>query len=186
MPDVCLFWRSMVMEPFHCLAARVPTMTNKSMRILIADEHPDHRLQLEWLLNGLGYYRIAPVESFEELQRLVQSALQPFNLLLGNIELASHAGVDLARFCRVSTQIQHALLYHSQQLRVPTVPPSERQAVSVSLPRMPDCEALGSFMAIIDLPVVVGQVALPASLSSPAGYLKRRMNFTRTVFSRSS
>jgi hypothetical protein len=34
--------------------------------------------------------------------------LQPFNLLLGNIELASHAGVDLERFCRVSTQIQHA------------------------------------------------------------------------------
>jgi hypothetical protein len=63
--------------------------------------------------------------------------LQPFNLLLGNIELASHAGVDLARFCRVSTQIQHALLYHSSQLKVPAVPQAERQAVSLSLPRCP-------------------------------------------------
>ncbi|MHA6164496.1 histidine kinase [Pseudomonas sichuanensis] len=161
-------------------------MPNKSLRILIADEHPDQRLQLERLLNGLGYYRIAPVESFDDLQRLVHSALLPFNLLVGNIELASHAGVDLARFCRVSAQIQHALLYHSQQLKVPAVPPSERQAVSVSLPRVPDCEALGSFMAIIDLPVVVGQVPLPASLCGAAGYGKQRMNFGQTAFSRSS
>ena len=65
-------------------------MTNKTLRILIADEHPSQRLQLERLLNGLGYYRIAPVECFDELQRLVHCALQPFNLLLGNIELASH------------------------------------------------------------------------------------------------
>jgi PleD family two-component response regulator len=58
--------------------AQVRTMVNKTLRILIADEHPDQRLQLERLLNGLGYYRIAPVESFEDLQRLVQCALQPF------------------------------------------------------------------------------------------------------------
>jgi len=161
-------------------------MPNKSLRILIADEHPEQRLQLERLLNGLGYFRIAPVESFDELQRLVHSALQPFNLLLGNIELASHAGVDLARFCQVSTQIQHALLYHSRQLRVPVVPPGERQAVSVSLPRAPDNEALESFMAIIDLPVVVGQLALPDSLVARGGPPMRPRNFGHTVFSRSS
>ena len=68
-----------------------------------------------------------PIQAISELQRLVHSALHPFHLLLGNIELASHAGVDLARFCRVSSQIQHALLYHSKQIRVPTVPPGERQ-----------------------------------------------------------
>jgi len=161
-------------------------MPNKTMRILIADEHPSQRLQLEKMLNGLGYYRIAPVESFEDLQRLVQSALQPFNLLIGNIELASHAGVDLARFCRVSTQIQHALLYHSQHLRVPAVPQAQRQAVSISLPRVPDDEALQSFMAIIDLPMVVGQLPLPASLAGSTGHPARRMNFGHTVFSRST
>ncbi|MEG0243285.1 MAG: histidine kinase, partial [Pseudomonas sp.] len=144
-------------------------MANKTLRILIADEHPCQRLQLEKLLNGLGYYRIAPVDSFEELQRLVHCALQPFHLLLGNIELASHVGVDLARFCRVSTQIQHALLYHSQQLKVPAVPQTERQAVSVSLPQAPDNEALESFMAIIDAPLLVSKLPLPvaAPASSP-------------------
>ncbi|NIE78200.1 histidine kinase [Pantoea sp. Tr-811] len=159
-------------------------MTNKTLRILIADEHPYQRLQLEKLLNGLGYYRIAPVNCFEELQRLVQSALQPFDLLLGNIELASHAGVDLARFCRVSTQIQHALLYHSQHLKVPVVPPTEREAVSLSLPQAPDSEALESFMAIIDGPVLVGKIALPAGLGSSAAYTRKHRNFGQTVFSR--
>ena len=159
-------------------------MTNKTLRILIADEHPHQRLQLEKLLNGLGYYRIAPVESFEELQRLVQCALQPFNLLLGNIELASHAGVDLARFCRVSTQIQHALLYHSQHLKVPVVPQTERQAVSVSLPQVPDNDALQSFMAIIDSPVLVGKVALPSGFAGGAVHARKPRNFGHTVFSR--
>ncbi|WP_449434118.1 histidine kinase [Pseudomonas putida] len=159
-------------------------MTNKTLRILIADEHPCQRLQLEKLLNGLGYYRIAPVESFEELQRLVHSALQPFGLLLGNIELASHAGVDMARFCRVSTQIQHCLLYHSSHLKVPSVPQTERQAVSISLPQVPDNEALESFMAIIDTPLLIGKLPLPAEVSSSSMYPRQRMNFGQTVFHR--
>ncbi|MHC6226517.1 histidine kinase [Pseudomonas sp. X10] len=160
-------------------------MPNKSMRILIADEHPSQLLQLEKMLNGLGYYRIAPVESFEDLQRLVQSALQPFSLLVGNIDLASHAGVDLARFCQVNTQIQHALLYHSQHLKVPAIPPAERKAVSVSLPKVPDSEALESFMAIIDVPVVVGQLPLPAQMPCSSSSSRRRVNFGHTVFCRS-
>lgn len=161
-------------------------MPNKSMRILIADEHPSQLLQLEKMLNSLGYYRIAPVESFEDLQRLVQGALEPFNLLIGNIELASHAGVDLARFCRVSPQIQHALLFHSQHLKLPNVPASDRQAVSISLPKVPDSEALASFMTIIDAPMVVGQVPMPPGLDEPIGFPPRRRYLTNTLFSRPS
>lgn len=160
-------------------------MPNKSLRILIADEHPCQRLQLEKMLNGLGYYRIAPVNSFDDLQRLAQCALQPFHLLLGNIELGSHAGVDLARFCRVNPQIQHALLYHSQHLRVPSVPPTERQAVSISLPKVPDNEALEAFMAIIDTPVVLGQLPAPANLRGEMAFSGHRPSFAQTTFSRS-
>lgn len=159
-------------------------MANKTLRILIADAHPCQRLQLERLLNGLGYYRIAPVDSFEELQRLVLCALQPFHLLLGNIELASHAGVDLERFCRVSTQIQHALLYHSTQVKVPSVPQAERQAVSLSLPQVPDNEALEAFMAIIDTPPQVGKLPLPGTLPAAPARPVARANFAHTVFNR--
>lgn len=159
-------------------------MANKTLRILIADAHPCQRLQLERLLNGLGYYRIAPVDSFEELQRLVLSALQPFHLLLGNIELASHVGVDLVRFCRVSTQIQHALLYHSNQLQVPLVPQTERQAVSMSLPQVPDNEALEAFMAIIDSPLPVGRLPLPGAMPAATARPRPKANFVNTMFNR--
>ncbi|MGH8380896.1 histidine kinase [Pseudomonas sp.] len=159
-------------------------MPNKSLRILIADEHPMQLLQLEKMLNGMGYYRIAPVESFEDLQRLVQGALQPFNLLVGNIDLASHAGVDLERFCRVNAQIQHALLYQSQHLKVPAIPSGQREAVNVSLPKVPDNETMQTFMAIIDTPKVIGQLPGVFERASPAGYPPRRMNFAQTLFSR--
>lgn len=159
-------------------------MPNKSMRILIADEHPSQLLQLEKLLNGMGYYRIAPVESFDDLQHLVQNALQPFSLLIGNIDLASHVGVDLERFCRVNAQIQHALLYESQHLKVPAIPAGQRQAVSISLPKVPDNEALQSFMAIIDAPLLLGQLPNPGYKASAHAHPRRWLNQGHTVFSR--
>lgn len=157
-------------------------MPNKSLRILIADEHPSQLLQLEKMLNGMGYFRVAPVQSFEDLQHLVQNALLPFDLLLGNIDLASHAGVDLERFCRVSTQVRHALLYESQHLKLPAVPSSQRQAVSISLPKVPDDEALHAFMALIDAPRVLGQ--LPSPGRSAVGQPRRGLSLAQTVFSR--
>ncbi|MCW2267333.1 histidine kinase [Pseudomonas sp. JUb96] len=161
-------------------------MPNKSMRILIADEHPMQLMQLEKMLNGMGYYRIAPVECFEDLQRLVQSALQPFNLLLGNIDLANHVGVDLERFCRVNWQIQHALLYQSQHLKVPAIPNAQRQAVNISLPKVPDNETLQTFMGIIDAPRVLGQLPGVAERLPHPAYTPRRMSFGASAFSRQS
>lgn len=159
-------------------------MPNKSLRILIADEHPMQLMQLEKMLNGMGYFRIAPVESFEDLQRLVQGALQPFNLLVGNIDLANHVGVDLERFCRVNAQIQHALLYQSQHLKVPAIPSSQRESVNVSLPKVPDNETMLTFMAIIDAPKVIGQLPGVFEPTSHPGYPPRRASFAQSIFSR--
>ena len=143
-------------------------------------------LQLEKMLNGMGYFRIAPVQSFDDLQHLVQNALQPFNLLIGNIDLASHAGVDLERFCRVNVQIQHALLYESQHLKMPAVPPGQRQAVSISLPKVPDDETLHAFMALVDGPRLIGHLPRPSAQSNSRGGTKRWQNMGQTVFSRPS
>lgn len=161
-------------------------MSDKSLRILLADAHPMQLMQLEKMLNGMGYYRIAPVQSFEDLRHLVQNALLPFNLLIGNIDLASHAGVDLERFCRVNVQIQHALLYESQHLKMPAVPAGQRQAVAVSLPRVPDDETLHAFMAIIDGPRVIGQLPGPKGRGTPRGPSRHWLGSGQTVFSRPS
>ncbi|UVJ46588.1 response regulator [Pseudomonas sp. LS1212] len=157
-------------------------MPNKKMRILIADEHHVQLMQIEKMLNQMGYYRIAPVQSFVELLSIVQSALEPFHLLIANTDLATHAGVDLTRFCGESPQIQHALLYETQYVMVPAVPANQRKSVSVCLPRLPDADALQTFMQIIDSPVVIGQLESPAS--STRAHAKRRINRIETVFSR--
>ncbi|MCY1400661.1 hypothetical protein D9M71_157610 [compost metagenome] len=157
-------------------------MPNKKMRILIADEHHAQVMQIEKMLNHLGYYRIAPVQSFEELLSITQSALDPFHLLIANTDLATHAGVDLTRFCGESPQIQHALLYETQYVMVPAVPASQRKSVSVCLPRLPDPEALHTFMDIIDSPVVIGQLEAPTDHTRT--HAKRRISRIETVFTR--
>lgn len=161
-------------------------MADKSLRILLADAHPMQLMQLEKMLNGMGYYRIAPVQSFDDLRHLVQNALLPFNLLIGNIDLASHVGVDLERFCRVNVQIQHALLYESQHLKMPAVPAGQRQAVSISLPKVPDDETLHAFMAVIDGPRLIAQLPTPAGRGGGRGPARHWLGSGQTVFSRPS
>lgn len=161
-------------------------MADKSLRILLADAHPSQLLQLEKMLNGMGYYRIAPVQSFDDLRHLVQNALLPFNLLIGNIDLASHAGVDLERFCRVNVQIQHALLYESQHLKIPAVPVAQRQSVSVSLPKVPDDETLNAFMSLIDAPRILGQLPSPKGNKVTRGLSRHWLGAAQTVFLRPS
>ncbi|MNH39295.1 hypothetical protein D3C79_1004430 [compost metagenome] len=67
---------------------------------------------------------------------------------------------------------------------MPSVPQTERQAVSLSLPQVPDNEALESFMAIIDAPLVVGKLPLPGSMPATAARPRPRANFAHTVFNR--
>lgn len=89
-------------------------MSNKLLRILIADQHKEQRIRLERVLNKLGYFRIAPVSSFRELVTLTHYSCEPFEnfdlLLLGG-ELAFAEGVDPGTFCLGNPQIRHALIY---------------------------------------------------------------------------
>ncbi|QKZ03824.1 MULTISPECIES: histidine kinase [Pseudomonas] len=125
-------------------------MINKALRILIADEHPGQLMHVERMLNHMGYYRIAPVHSFDALLALVQSAIEPFDLLIANTDMAVRAGVDLPRLCKGSAQVHHALLYESETVVVPAITRQQRDAVNVCLTRLPDSEALETLMGMVD------------------------------------
>lgn len=89
-------------------------MATRDLRILIADYQHAQRVRLERILNRLGYFRVAPVQSFEELLTLTHYTCEPFDLfdvLLINMELARAAGIDIERFCRGNPQVCHALVY---------------------------------------------------------------------------
>jgi CheY-like chemotaxis protein len=73
-------------------------LPNKSLRILIADPQHFNRMKIERLFNQLDYFRVAPVQSLEELLNLVEYGCEPFDLLVINAGMAE-GKLDLLDFC---------------------------------------------------------------------------------------
>lgn len=119
-------------------------MPNKALTILIADEQHLQRLYIEKMLNQLGYHRIVPVQTFEEVQLLTAIPAQPFDVLIINAGLATHT-------CGPQPQAHHVLVYDHMDLN-PDTPADKKPAVLVRLPGVPDTVNLEHFMDIIDPP----------------------------------
>ncbi|SFV06300.1 chemotaxis protein CheY [Pseudomonas sp. OV546] len=117
-------------------------MPNKALTILIADEQHLQRLYIEKMLNQLGYHRIVPVQTFEEVQLLTAIPAQPFDVLIINAGLAMHT-------CQPQPQAHHVLVYDHLDLGTT---PEATPTVLVRLPGVPDSVNLEHFMDIIDPP----------------------------------
>ncbi|MGY3174793.1 CheY-like chemotaxis protein [Pseudomonas sp. TE12234] len=124
-------------------------MSNKSLRILIADEQHFNRLRIERWFNQLGYYRVAPVQNLDELLTLVEYGYEPFDLLVINAALAG-GKLDLLGFCLDNRQLDRVLIYDGQQAQLPPIPACEQQKTQVSHAVLPDLAALQRLMTIID------------------------------------
>ena len=128
----------------HCraLPAQGFAMPNKALTILIADEQHQQRLYIEKMLNQLGYHRIVPVQTFEEVQILTAIPAEPFDVLIINAGLALHT-------CGPQPQVRHVLLY---DLLEPGTPIGATPTLLVRLPGVPDNVNLEHFMDILDPP----------------------------------
>lgn len=122
-------------------------MPNKALRILIADEQHFQRLRVERLFNQLGYYRVAPVHSLEELLTLIEYADRPFDLVVINAAL-SGAALDLASFFLDNPQVRHALIFDGAQLR--PIPAGGPQKVRISDAALPDLACIQRLMMTVD------------------------------------
>ncbi|MEX5543145.1 chemotaxis protein CheY [Pseudomonas poae] len=117
-------------------------MPNKALTILIADEQHLQRLHIEKMLNQLGYHRILPVQTFEEVQILTAIPAEPFDVLIINAGLAAQARGP-------HPQARHVLVYdHLDVASVAGTTPT----LLVRLPGAPDTVNLEHFMDIIDPP----------------------------------
>ncbi|WP_411379738.1 chemotaxis protein CheY [Pseudomonas sp. MPB26] len=119
-------------------------MPNKALTILIADEQHLQRLHIEKMLNQLGYHRIVPVQTLEEVQLLTAIPAQPFDVLIINAAL----GLDT---CEPQPQVHHVLIYDHLDLGLDT-PGATAPALLIRLPGLPDNVNLEHFMDIIDPP----------------------------------
>jgi CheY-like chemotaxis protein len=117
-------------------------MPNKALTILIADEQHLQRLHIEKMLNQLGYHRIVPVQTFDEVQILTAIPAKPFDVLIINAGLAAQASGP-------QPQVRHVLVYDHLDLGQPA---GIAPAVLVRLPGVPDHVNLEHFMDIIDPP----------------------------------
>ena len=120
-------------------------MSNKALRILIADEQHFHRMKVERLLNQLDYYRVAPVQSLEELLTLVEYGSEPFDLVLINAALAGGA-LDLFGFFLDNPQVHHAMIYNEPRAQLSSV----QHKIQVSLGALPDLASISRLMASVD------------------------------------
>ena len=127
-------------------------MPNKSLRILIADKQHFNRMKIERLFNQLGYFRVAPVHSLEELLNLVEYGCEPFDLLVINAGMAD-GKLDLLDFCLHNRQVAHALIFDGERAQLRPTAPSARQKVQVSHALLPDLATIQRLMAVVDRPL---------------------------------
>ncbi|VVO19057.1 hypothetical protein PS723_04053 [Pseudomonas fluorescens] len=127
-----------------------PNMSNKALRILIADDQHFHRMKIERVLNQLGYFRIAPANTLQELLSLVEYGCEPFDLVMISASMTTGFDLDLLAFCVDNEQIRHGFIYDDQRVQRTPIQASHRQKVEVSLARTPDLESIGRLMNSID------------------------------------
>ncbi|AZO87383.1 chemotaxis protein CheY [Pseudomonas sp. QLc11A] len=120
-------------------------MPDKSLRILIADAQHFNRLRIERLFNQLGYFRVAPVHSLDELLPLVEYAGEPLDLVLVNGTMAS-GGLDLFSFLADNPQVHHGYIFNEQQAPVRSV----AGKVQVSQAALPDLASITQLMSTVD------------------------------------
>ncbi|MFJ2485603.1 chemotaxis protein CheY [Pseudomonas sp. NPDC087639] len=126
-------------------------MINKALRILIADPQHFHRLKIERLLNGLDYFRVAPVQSLAELLTLVDYGCEPFDVVIINAELAAGT-LDLLGFLLDNPQVRHALIYNEPSAPLQVVSGFAQENVQINHAELPSAQAIWHLMSIVDVP----------------------------------
>lgn len=125
-------------------------MTNKALRILIADGQHFYRLKIERALNQLGYYRIAPIHRLDEVLSAVDFGDTPLDVLIINAALAHSVKFDLLWFIRDNPQIRHVLIYGQSERASPALAWCHAPNVLTSTAPLPDLQALEAFMRKVD------------------------------------
>ncbi|WP_455825152.1 hypothetical protein [Pseudomonas graminis] len=84
-------------------------MIDKHLRILIVDPLHAHVMQIEKMLNRMGYYCIATASSASEARRLSRAGIKPFDVLLAADHVVRKPGAQGAGF--ESYGIENAFIY---------------------------------------------------------------------------
>lgn len=95
---------------------RLTVMPNKELRIIIADTWLSRRIQIEKLLNGLGYYRILPIQNIDDLWLLDHELIEPFDVLIVNNGYFLSSEINWNLLLRMTGKIHHSFSYDDKNI----------------------------------------------------------------------
>lgn len=124
-------------------------MSNKALRILIADEQHFNRMRIERLFNQLDYHRIAPAQSLAELLTLLEYGGVPFDAVVVNASMAG-GKLNLLDFFIDNQQVRHTFIYADQQTNSPPIRACVPPYIQLSHSAMPDLASIRQLMAVLD------------------------------------
>ncbi|MCK3863814.1 hypothetical protein [Pseudomonas sp. B329] len=125
-------------------------MATPYLRILIVDDQLLQSVYIEKLFNSNGYYRVAPVASFNEFLLLASQAIDKFDLVVLNGAIKGCTPARLEEVQQNCSSIGYILIYGARiagTANSGTV--GERQAV-IELSGVPGIESIKTVMQSVD------------------------------------
>ncbi|GGK53497.1 hypothetical protein [Pseudomonas koreensis] len=93
-------------------------MNKKNILVLIIENQPLQRLHIEKTLNSLGYFRIQPLNSFDEAATIIYFATTPVDLVILNASCLSEQNDDSMNCLIQRRNFRHALIYGEQKFNL--------------------------------------------------------------------
>lgn len=90
-------------------------MPNKQLRIIIVDRHLQKLTQTERSLNSLGYFRILPIQNFDDLRALDHDSIEPFDVMIANKGLVYETESNSNLFKQSTKKVDYVLLYDDKK-----------------------------------------------------------------------
>ncbi|MEB0040806.1 MULTISPECIES: response regulator [unclassified Pseudomonas] len=85
-------------------------MSKNNLRILLVEDHPFQLIATQILLNNQGYFRLTPVLSAGEAMQAMETASEPFDVLLCDQCLTDLTGLELIILASQQGLIHKAVL----------------------------------------------------------------------------
>lgn len=136
-------------------------MLNKAVRIMIADRRHEHRLCIEKMLNALGYFRILPVESFEDACLLTRVSSCPVDILIIDENLRTSSLSNRISLLPTHPRAPYILPYKSSSLAPRLASWCKGTYIWDTMAGLPDLQVLKSAMS-----TCMSDDSLPESFAS--------------------
>lgn len=126
-------------------------MTAYSSRIIILEAESMQRLHIEKILNGIGYYRILPLDSYEDFLSVVKSTTVAFDLLIANSSFIECIELNEYNLLKHSPVILNTLIYVGSAVKPLEIIDAPTPRIIRKLSTPPNDQSIKAFLDLTTL-----------------------------------